>query len=200
VADEIPNPYRKTVISVSDEDEMQVWDYLNHPAFLTKDQGRIVPKRHAERLRFAHLDLATSGTAGIAICHLVATQLVAGCVQDGKVFDAYHPLVEFDFILTVVAGRTRPIYFKKIIDFFIWLRGSCGFRFGMITADSFQSAFLLQTLHAAGFALLGMNLLRKRALRSHVSNPTRHSDETNPIVSPLCRHFLSLAVGCHSLR
>ena len=35
--------------------------------------------------------------------------------------------------------------------FIYWLKELCGFRFGKITADSFQSEYLLQTLHAKGF-------------------------------------------------
>jgi hypothetical protein len=38
----------------------------------------------------------------------------------------------------------------KIVQFLLWLRDNCGFRFGLVTADSFQSEHLLQTLYAEG--------------------------------------------------
>ena len=60
-------------------------------------------------------------------------------------------MVEYDFILTLGPGRTRPICFEKIMEFVCWLRDICGFRFGKVTADTFQSQHMLQSLHAKGF-------------------------------------------------
>jgi hypothetical protein len=60
-------------------------------------------------------------------------------------------VVEYDFILTLGPGRQRPICYDKIVEFICWLRDPCGFRFGLVTADSFQSQHMLQTLYAKGF-------------------------------------------------
>jgi hypothetical protein len=90
------------------------------------------------------LDLAINGLAGVAICHLV----------DPPPADRVSPLrliVEYGFILTLAPGKTRPICFEKILEFIWWLRDWCGFRFGLITADSFQSQHMLQSLQAKGF-------------------------------------------------
>jgi hypothetical protein len=52
---------------------------------------------------------------------------------------AFKLVVEHDFILTIVGGRTRPIALKKIQCFLFWLKEKCGFQFGLVTADTFQS-------------------------------------------------------------
>jgi hypothetical protein len=95
-----------------------------------------------------HLDLAITGLAGLAICHLAdaATRPIPGSFASspGRL------IVEYDFILTLTDGRTRPICYDKIVQFLLWLRDNCGFRFGLVTADSFQSEHLLQTLYAEG--------------------------------------------------
>jgi len=136
---------------ISVEDNVNVWDYLVHSTFLTKVQSRIIPKRHPTRQRYAHLDLATTGKAGLAICHLVGSQKIEGVVKEGSPFDEYRLIVEYDFILTITAGQIKPINFDKICRFFFWLRDMCGYRFGLITADQYGSIMPLQMLEAGGF-------------------------------------------------
>ncbi len=161
----IVNPVRNNLrsFSISVEDELNIWDYLVHSVFATKVQSRVIPKRHPNRLRYAHLDLATTGKAGLSICHLVGGKRVEGVVRDGLPFDEYRLMVEYDFILTLTAGQTKPINFDKICRFFFWLRDMCGFRFGLITADMFQSEMPLQTLEAAGFKVDKQSLDRDKA-------------------------------------
>src|SRR5262249_25539720 len=55
-------------------------------------------------------------------------------------------IVEYDFVLALCPGRTPPLCLQKIVNFIFWLRDQCGFRFGLITADQFQSEMMLQTL------------------------------------------------------
>ncbi|MHC4332499.1 MAG: hypothetical protein ACYSUV_01965 [Planctomycetota bacterium] len=136
-------------LAISMEDNLNVWDYLDHRKFLTKIASQIKPKRHPEMARFVHLDLATQSMAGLAICHLVGHKLIEG-VQNatGEPFNEYRLIVEYDFILTIVAGRIKPISLEKIQNFIFWLRNKCGYRFAMVTADQFQSAMPLQMLEA----------------------------------------------------
>ena len=148
----IENPSPCALLAVSDEDGRHLWEDLTHRVFVTKGRSGYQPKRHPERLRYAHLDLATTGRAGLAICHLVPhTAEEAGRPQVSDRLEM-SLTVEFDFILTIVGGRSRPISFDKIKQFLVWLRDMCGFRFGKVTADSYQSVYLLQTLTALGFA------------------------------------------------
>lgn len=138
-------------ISLSNEDNLNLWDFLEHRRFVTLEASRYRPIRHPERKRYAHLDLATQGLAGLSICHLVGSQLVDGLFKSGQPFSEYRLTVEYDFILTICAGETKPISIDKIQRFFFWLRDTCGFQFGLITADMFQSEASLQMLEAKGF-------------------------------------------------
>lgn len=151
----VPNPLKGNLryIPISVEDNLNVWDYLEHPKFLTRIASRVQPIRHPQSLRYAHMDLATTSKAGLAICHLVRPQKVEGVVRDGMPFDEYRLIVEYDFILTITAGQVKPINFDKITKFFFWLRDMCGYRWGMVTADWFQSEMPLQNLEAAGFTV-----------------------------------------------
>jgi hypothetical protein len=152
-ADGVINPCRKDspkLLPLSMEDGTSLWDYLDHNKFLTKIQSRIMPKRHPHAARFAHLDLATTGMAGLAICHLVGNQRVDGVINrlTGDPYSEYRLIVEYDFILTIVAGRSKPISLEKIQNFILWLIQECGYRFGLVTADQFQSVMPLQMLQS----------------------------------------------------
>ena len=149
----VPNPMQPGVtrIPISAEDNKNIWDYLNHKAFLTRIASRIQPIRHPYNQRYAHIDLATQGLAGVSICHLAGSQLVEGLVKDGEPFSEYRLIVEYDFILTICAGANKPISIGKIQKLFFWLRNMCGYRFGLITADQWNSAMPLQELEAQQF-------------------------------------------------
>jgi hypothetical protein len=151
------------LLPVSIEDQMNVWDYMVHSSFLTRVASKVQPKRHPQRLRYAHLDLATVSKAGLSICHLVGGKKVEGVIRDGEPFDEYRLVVEYDFILTICAGQVKGINFDKICRLFFWLRDMCGYRFGLITADWFQSEMPLQTLEAAGFVVDKQSLDKSKA-------------------------------------
>lgn len=149
----IVNPVKgKTdIISVSVENSMEVWDYLDHKTFLTRRLGTVVPKLSPESPRFAHVDLAKTGLAGISICHIVGSTLVEGHNALGDPFSEYRLIVAFDFILTISPGETKPISIEKCQKFFFWLRDRCNYRFKLITYDQYQSEMSLQSLEARGF-------------------------------------------------
>lgn len=139
------------MIPLSMEDSKNMWDYLDHKVFCTRVQSQIIPKRHPHSLRYAHIDLATQTMAGVAVCHLVGRELIENLVKDGIPFSEYRLVVEYDFILTVVAGQVKPISLEKIQNFILWLATKCGFSFGMVTFDQFQSEQSLQMLEARNF-------------------------------------------------
>ena len=143
----LENPLKGSRISVSNEDISQIWDALLQKAFVMHVGAGYGPKRATASPRFAHMDLAITGKAGLAICHLRTAAHPAGSGGDLGV----RLVVEFDLILTLVPGRERPIAFEKIKNFIIWLRQCCGYSFAKITADSFQSEYLLQSLASNGF-------------------------------------------------
>ncbi len=141
------------MLPLSMEDNKQLWDYLDHKKFLTRVQSQVLPKRHPSQLRYAHIDLATQTMAGIAISHLVGVELIENLVKRGDVvpFNEYRLIVEYDFILTVIAGQVKPISLEKIQNFIIWLSTQCGYNFGLVTFDQWQSEMSLQMLEARGF-------------------------------------------------
>jgi hypothetical protein len=164
-AEGVPNPLKEHIryIPVSVEDKLNVWDYLAHSKFLTRVASRVVPIRHPNALRYAHMDLATTTKAGLAICHLVGGQRVEGIIRDGQPFDEYRLKVEYDFILTLTAGQVKPINFDKVCKFFFWLRDMCSFRWGLITADQYGSIMPLQVLEAAGFKVEQQSLDKNKS-------------------------------------
>lgn len=163
-AEGVPDPMLPGVarIPVSSEDNKQIWDYLNHKAFLARVASRVQPMRHPQNKRYVHLDLATRNLAGFGMCHLAGMQRVDGLVKDGLPFSEYRLIVEYDFILTICAGQYKPINFEKITNFIFWLRDYCGYRFGKVTADQYQSVSPLQTLEARGFEVGDLSIDRNK--------------------------------------
>jgi hypothetical protein len=147
-----------TKIPVTMEDDLNIWDYLIRERFFTRQLGSPQPLRHPNSKRYVHIDLATRSTAGIAVCHLVST------AQTGVPTHKYQLVVEYDFVLALGPGRKPPIYIQKIVDFLFWLRDECGFRFGKITADQFQSDMLLQTLQGQGLATDHLSVDRNKSV------------------------------------
>lgn len=162
----VPDPMLPGIqrFPISSEDNQNVWDYLNHRNFLTRVASRILPIRHPHNMRYAHIDLATQTLAGVAICHLAGSQLVEGLVKEGQAFSEYRLIVEYNFILTICAGNTKPINIGKIQRFFFWLRDMCGYRFGLITADMFQSEAPLQELEARGYKVDKLSVDRDKSV------------------------------------
>jgi hypothetical protein len=162
----VVNPASEGVelIPLSEEDDRQIWDYLDHPKFLQRNRGQIMPKRHPGSMRFGHMDLATRSMAGLSICHMVGYETVSGLIDKatGKVYEEARLIVEYDFILSLVSGKIKPISFEKIQNFFLWLRDRCGYNFGLITADTWQSIAQLQMLENRGFVTGSLSLDRSK--------------------------------------
>jgi hypothetical protein len=165
-AEGVPDPVQTGIsrIPISSEDGKNIWDYLNHKTFLTRVASRIQPIRHPQSARYAHIDLATQSLAGVAVCHLAGSQLIEGLVKDGEPFSEYRLIVEYDFILTICAGQNKPINIGKVQKFFFWLRDMCGMRFGMITADMWQSEMPLQELEARQFEVDKLSIDRDKSV------------------------------------
>lgn len=140
------------------EDDLNIWDCFVRERVMVRKSGSVQPLRHASSKRYVHIDLATRSTAGIAVCHLV------GRSQPESRSEQYQLIVEYDFILALVPGREPPIYLQKIAEFIFWLRDECGFRFGQITADQFQSEMLLQALAAQGLTTDHLSVDRNKSV------------------------------------
>jgi len=187
--DGVVNPVEKgengmELLPLSTEDTKQLWHYLEHRAFCHRIASQTMPKRHPGQLRYAHIDLATTSMAGIAISHLVGTQLIENTIRPGDVmpYSEYRLIVEYDFILTVIAGQVKPISLEKVQNFLIWLRDECGYNFGLITYDQYQSDQQLQMLEARGFKVDKQSVDRNKdayiawrmAIEEHRLRPYAH--------------------------
>ena len=137
VADGVRDPCKIKMVPLSTEDDVELFSFLDHPSFLTRRSSQVLPIRHPESLRFAHVDLATQTMAGVSVGHLIGQKKVE-TYRAGEVFNEYRMVFEYDFILTIVAGERSPISLGKIQNFFFWLRDYAGFRFGLITADQWN--------------------------------------------------------------
>ena len=160
--EKLENPSRLDMIPVSTEDTKTLWEHLDHKKFLSVVQGRVQPRRHPHAKRFCHLDLATVNMAGLAICHLAGASKVEGVIKNGQPFNEYRLIVEYDFILTIIGGQNRQICIEKIQQFLFWLNERCGYEFGVVTADMFQSATTLQMLSMRGWKTGSLSLDRKK--------------------------------------
>ena len=152
-------------IPISVEDSLEVWDYLKHDRFVTKRSGSVIPLRDPDAPRFAHLDMATESVAGISICHAVGRTEVKGIFNPDipfQLFNEYRVVAEFDFMLAIVAGKSRPISFEKVMRFFFWLREKCGYRFECISADQFQSVLPLEIFETRGFKTKNVSVDRTK--------------------------------------
>jgi hypothetical protein len=180
-AEGVKNPAQVPLVPLTDDNQDQAWDFLIHRSFLGRNGTGCSPLRHPGRLRYAHLDLATKSTAGIAICHLADPT-----PADPKVgqLPGRRLVVEYDFILAITAdGEEQHISQSKIENFFRWLKTMCGFTFGLITADSFQSEYILQRLHKElGIPTAHQSVDRDKAaylalrdaVQAHTLRPYRH--------------------------
>lgn len=157
----LKNPCTVEFIPLSQEDDKNIWDYLDHPTFVTRRHSRVIPLRHPSELRYAHLDLATESMAGLGVCHRVGRHLVQD-VRGGEVFEEYRMIVEYDFILTIVAGQYKPISLEKVQRFIFWLRDYCGFQWGLVTADQWQAVLPLEMLSTHGIKTKQLSMDRTK--------------------------------------
>lgn len=146
----LSDPCKLPLVSLSDENNLDLWEFLDHKKFLTRRAGQIVPLRDPDAFRYVHLDLATTSVAGLAICHATGTKLIEGLYdkQTGNTFAQYRRTVAYDFLLAITAGQNKPISIKKIQDFLFWLQDYCSFRYGKITCDSYGAGLPIQPFTA----------------------------------------------------
>lgn len=112
------------------------------------DKIRLFPS-HIHRpdlFRFAHLDLSISGDA---------TGVVVGCVDRFSAIERAGvsellPHIHIDLVLRVMPPVNGEIPYHRIREFLYLLRDN-GMNLRFVSADSFQSIDMLQTLQRAGF-------------------------------------------------
>lgn len=136
---ELQNIFTKDIIEVGNgvEDTTQYYDFI--------DLNRL-NRKLLDRPLFIHLDMSISGDkTGIAGVWIKGKKPhVEGSSESKELF------YTLAFSVAVKAPKGHQISFEKNRQFIRWLR-SQGFAIKSISADSFQSADLLQQLSAEGF-------------------------------------------------
>jgi hypothetical protein len=151
----LKNPCKVDRIPLSDENDKEIWDadFLDHRLLVQRQLGRYLPLRDPGAPRFGHFDLATANQAGVVIGHVAGRKLIEGLYdpEKGGVFSQYRPIVDYDLALAIVPGERQPISIMKIMRLFLWLRDRCGYRFGLITCDSWETSLPTQLLKSWNF-------------------------------------------------
>lgn len=116
--------------------------------------------------RFIHLDLALTGDSlGIAMCYISGWKSIYKQESNKDKLDEEYdeesgvaedeikiPIISYDFMLRInPPKKPNKISLGKVRDFIVYLRSEHKIKFGMITADQFQSAQLLQELDELNF-------------------------------------------------
>lgn len=155
------NPFRMDQILLEFAGDTQISDYM--------DLSKINEEDLASPC-FIHVDPSLSGdSTGIVMTTIkgagVVERLVRGEIS--TVADLDYRMV-FGVALKAVAGSQIP--FHKIRQFIYWLRDEVGANIQMVTADSFQSADMLQQLKLNGFETKVISVDRKREPYDMVRN------------------------------
>ena len=109
-------------------EDVRLIDQLPSELFVSYGSEKLL-KRAPNVERYAHLDLAEVGEAGVAICHKELG-------EDNTVL----------YVLDLVAKVTSPtrIDLESIMNLFIDLKEQVGVTFKVISADQYQSSYILQ--------------------------------------------------------
>lgn len=153
VSDKRKNPFRMDQVILDFNDDSQLYDYIDLSRIHEEDLSRPC---------FIHIDPSLTGdSTGIVMTTIKGSdsvnRLVKGEVQ--RVNDLLYKMM-FGVAIKAVAGSQIP--YHKIRQFIYWLRDEVGANIQMITADSFQSADMLQQLKLKGFETKVVSVDRKR--------------------------------------
>lgn len=133
------NPFRKDIIQVgnSPDDRTQYYQYFDLQAVNPVDKARPL---------FIHLDLSLSGDkSGIAGTWITGKRPTVEGVDASRELD-----YKLAFSVSVKAPKGFQVSFEKTRLFIRWLRQQ-GFNIKGISADTYNSANILQSLQADGF-------------------------------------------------
>lgn len=138
------NPFFEDILVIGKDDDLEIADFFH----LDK-----VPQELKYQQMNIHLDLAEShNRTGIVGCCVSGNKIVE--TDDGK--KAALPFLKEIFAVAIEAPRGGKMSYQKVVNFIIYLRQN-HFNVGSITADKFQSAYLIQTLEQQGFDAKGLS-------------------------------------------
>ena len=142
------NPFYSDVLAIGTKDTLTIEEFFHISE---------VPDNIKRSPMFIHLDLSKntdrSGIGGVAITG--RKDLLS---EDGKKIS--QPTYTHVFSLAIEAPRGDKIPYAKITAFICWLRKS-GFNISGVSADQYQSEYMIQLLEAQGFEVCNISLDRK---------------------------------------
>lgn len=143
------HPFKQTEIQLGLEDEYQIADYLDIPAFLDKwerSQGLYRPRFYPFADRFVHVDLAKNrDCAGLAMCCIGEMLEIDRITSEGLSARVRDYTFFMDIVLRIRAAHGSEIDFSKIRAFIFFLLGVCSFKIKWVGYDSYQSTDSIQT-------------------------------------------------------
>ena len=141
VAQDRCNPFYEDILIIGKDDDLEIADFFHEDA---------VPQELKYQQMNIHLDLAeTHNRTGIVGCCVSGNKIIE--TEEGK--KVAMPFVKEVFAVAVEAPRGGRQSFQKVVNFLVWLRQH-HFNIGSISADQYQSSFLLQVLEQQGFDVL----------------------------------------------
>ena len=141
------SPFYSDVLQIGTKDAHTIEEY-----FHIQD----VPPECKRAPMFIHLDLSkNTDRTGIGAIALTGRRDIVS--DDGKKIS--HPTYTHVFSLGINAPRGDKIPYAKITSFITWLRKT-GFNIAGVTADQFQSEYMIQLLDDQGFDVKNLSLDR----------------------------------------
>lgn len=148
VSQERANPFFEDILTIGKDDDFEIADFFHE---------EVVPQELKYQQINIHLDLAeTHNRSGISGCCVSGNKVIE--TDEGK--KVAMPFIKEVFAVGIQAPRGGRQSFQKVVNFIVWLKQHY-FNIGTITADQYQSSFLLQVLEQQGFHVMkvavGMN-------------------------------------------
>jgi len=141
------SPFYQDVLQIGTKDNLTIEEF-----FHIQD----VPQECKRAPMFIHLDLAkNTDLAGIGAVAITGRKDVVS--EDNKKMS--QPTYTHVFSLGIDSPRGDKVPFLKIVAFILWLRRS-GFNIAGISADSYQSEYMVQLFEAEGFYVKNISLDR----------------------------------------
>ena len=138
VAQDRQNPFYQDILVIGKDDNLQISDFFHL---------EVVPDELKYQRIDVHLDMGeTQNRTGISGCCVSGNKIIE--TEEGK--KVALPFIKQVFSVAIEAPRTTKQSFQKVVNFILYLRRN-HFNIGKITADAFQSDFMLETLEQQGF-------------------------------------------------
>ena len=144
VSQERCNPFFEDILTIGKDDDLEICDFFHLDC---------VPQELKYQQLNIHLDLAETHNR---------TGIVGSCVAGNKIIETDEgkkvalPFIKEVFATAIEAPRGGRMSFQKVVNFIVWLRQNY-FNIGTITADKFQSSFLLEVLTQQNFTAKGLS-------------------------------------------